>query len=161
MEVIACIVYGVSPEKVVSHDLVQFVETNIKEGKTFKVKSVAEGQDPSIVQSGVIGFYARYGIAYISNPDNPVGLIGIDPEGKRLVVNPNETAFYKQRDSYVYATERHIYVRQGYEEVLREFEANGYTFHEFVPGFVGDRLIRHKSPESLPVGRSLRLEELL
>ncbi|MBI2208608.1 hypothetical protein HYU50_03865 [Candidatus Woesearchaeota archaeon] len=166
MNVLQCVLWGFTPEEVISNDLIEFVEREFRKKETLRIKSVPEKTDPAKITSAVIGYYSPYGIVYISNPErlNSVrsgGLSGIDFDNKRIVFSPNDGAFYDQRDAVVYVTNFNTYVRDGYMEVLMEFQKRGFKFYEFAPRGIGDGLIRYKSPQQIPFGNQISLDKLV
>ena len=161
MLVYKCMLFGYLPEEVISSDLVNFVEMKVKAGEGFKLKSVPEGTNPAPIHEGLIGFYAHYGMAFLSSPDHEYGLSAIDTDSKRIIYTPNEPAFYRQRDAYVYFQPGSLYIRESYAGVLREFAARGYRLFEFSPQGPGDYIIRHRNPAQLTVGAEIPLEKLL
>ena len=94
--------FGITPEEIISENLIEHVETAVKERSGFLIKIVAEGVNPALILKGALGFYPRYGMAFVSNPDKDSGLSAIDVTKKRLIFNPNQSAFHSQRDSVVY-----------------------------------------------------------
>ena len=160
MKVYQCLLWGYLPEEVVSENLVDFVERMVAEQRTFKVKSVPENTDPAPITNGVVGYYPRYGMAYLSDPDSRIGLTGLDVEHKRLVFSHNESPFFNQRDSIVYATPENTYVRENYKRVLEEFKQKDYRIFPFVPQRIGDALIRHTNFDNVRVGLELQLSDL-
>lgn len=133
----------------------------VTEETTFLLKSVPKSTDPAPITKGIVGYWPRYGMAYLSNPDAKSGLIGLDVWNKRLVYSANETPFFDARDSVVYTTPGHTYVRGNYQQVLEEFKHREYRIFPFVPQGIGDILIRHKDFRDIQVGRELQLTDLL
>lgn len=159
MKVIECNLYGIIPEEVVSSDLVKFVEENL-DRTSFKIKSVPENIDPAIIQEGVIGFCSLYGIPYLSNPKQKIGIGGIDCFNKRIVFASNESAFFEQRDAIVFAGTSNLYIRENYQQVVEEFQIQGYSFFEFAPEHrISMNTIRNIA--DLKIGRELKLEEII
>ena len=162
MEVQFSILYGHIPVETVSENLVGFVEQRIKDKADFYIKSVLKGADPvKGVQNGTLGYYPHYGIAYLANPEKPIGNTGIDPENKRLIFNSGEGAFYDQRDSFVFGYQQFFVVRGGFEAVLKDFEQSDYSFYRFAPRNRGDTIARYTSVRELPFSDRLRLNDLL
>lgn len=158
MIVYQCLSYGYLPEEIVSDNLVDFVERMVEEQRTFKVKSVPENTNPAHITKGVVGYYPRYGLAYLSDPDSERGIVGIDAERKRLVFSPTETPFYDQRDSVVYFTPEHMYIRENYKKALKEFKQRGYKMFPFIPQRAGDSLIRHINFDKVQLGLEFHLD---
>lgn len=158
MRVYQCLLYGYLPEEVVSENLVDFVEMMVAEQRTFKVKSVPTNSNPAQITKGIVGYYSPYGMAYLSDPDSERGIVGIDSDHKRLVLSPTETPFYDQRDSVVYCTPEHTYIRENYKKVLNEFVLKGYKLFPFIPHRAGDYLIRHINFDNVQLGLELYLD---
>ena len=161
MQVYECLLWGVIPERIISDSLVDFVEDQVARKLAFKVKSVPEGTNPVTITNGLIGYYPPYGIAYLSNPNAETGLTGIDVGNKRLIHAKNETPFFKHRDSIVYSTPEHRYVREDYIEVLKEFQTEGYRVFRYIPKGIGDTLMRYKNFSEVQIGEELHITDLV
>lgn len=161
IKVIETNLYGVLPEEVISDNLIKFLETKFKKKQDFTIKTVPKKTDPKDILNPTIGFYSPYGIVYISNPEKKKGLIAIDFSKKILIYNPNEEAFYEQRDSVVYIQTTSQYVRETYPKILEEFQTQGYSFHKYLQKEDSKSIASFTSTKELKIGSKLKLEELI
>jgi len=148
-------------EEVVSDNLIAYIEAQILKHSAFSIKSVPEGTNPARLTTRLVGYYPPYGIAYLSNPNAEAGLTGIGIATKRLVYSAHESSFFSARDAIVYSTGLERYIREGFKEVLEEFQFAGYKAYAYVPQRPGDYLSRHKDFSTVKIGAELRLIDLL
>ncbi len=147
-------------EKLVSEDLIEFILNKYNLDKNFTIKSVAKKEEKSLIENPVIGFYFPYGVAYISNPQNDIGIGAINFKRRKIIYNPNEKAFYNNQNSLVYS-KKPYYIREDYPTLLKEFEDREYTFHLPSENGVKNYISRATNLEDIEIGRKIDLERLL
>jgi hypothetical protein len=161
MKVLQSVLYGTTPEEIINDSLVGFVEDKIVNGQSFSIKSIPINAHPRDSKS-VVGFYSRYGIAYISNLDLKTGLVGIDVSNKKLLFSKFDFPHFSHRDSYVYSNSLcETYVRENYVDVINEFTSNGYEIFKF--NDVGDykKLVHLEELSEKYIGEKISLDNLL
>ena len=161
MKIYFCNVYGITPEQIISENIIKFIEERVAKQEKFKIKSVPEGTNPAPITEGIIGYYPKYGIPYISNPSTESGIGTIDLDNKRIIYSANELPFFLQRDSIVYSTPWHTYIRQGYDDIIKEFINQKYKIFKHVQARKDDMLVRHTNFSNILFGEEMRLEDLM
>lgn len=166
MDVYKCVLYGHTPEEVISDDFIKYFEDNvnncIQNREAFSIKSVLEGQNPTKISNTIIGFHSYYGLPYISHPEKNKGLIGVDCQNKRLTFSRRDEAHYEHRDAFMYRMKTgDVYVKEGYENIIFEFLENGYDIFEFISDKEEDSLVFARDPKSIFSDREISLDELL
>lgn len=161
LRVFETIWYGVTEEEVISDDLVEFVEKQMRKGERFNIKSVPPGINPAEIPHAIIAYNQHYG-GFISDPGLSIrGCIGVDPDHGRLVYNPQDPAFFDQRDAIHFTTPQDRYVRAEFSEVLAAFAEEGYGLFKFFPRRPGDSLLRQYREGGFQVGERIDLERFL
>jgi hypothetical protein len=162
MNIYDCLLYGTLPEDIISKNVVDFVESKILSNEAFKLKSVPEGSNPSKTLEGVIGYCTNNSLAYLSKTSEIKSLIGIDPEHKRLIYDPNGFNFNEERDSYVFTVPGNIYVREGFNEILEDFVKSNYRIFLFDPQNSGRDSLGQpiKDLSNIVISKELNIEHL-
>jgi hypothetical protein len=98
------------------------------------------------------------------DPANDRSLIAVDTIKKRLFYGTNVFNFEDQRDAMVYWTPIHNYIRNNFEDVLKEFIRKGYKIFSYTSSDELDSLTNQKNDLSKIETngfRELKLEEII
>ena len=136
----------IEPEKE-KVNLIDLVHDRISKGENLTVRRTEP--DPR-KRNLMLGYYAPYGVAYMSSPENERAIFAIDAKNKTLVVDFNGGAVWGQRDAYVYRDVEGLEITPSFEELLAYFISNGYQIKKFNPKDASDYLILYKNAEEIP-----------